>query len=138
MDLIWRPRQRASTSLATRPALTFAIRKSQFSNQAWVPSGGIGAPDLADEKPAGWKSGGAKVHRVARVPEKETETYFNELLIEVNLSFRFVPRPLTAAMMASEIPAAISPYSIAVAPDSSDKKLNKVRFNTASFRFPGW
>jgi|SRR4051794_19199469 len=35
-------------------------------------------------------------------------------------------------MMASEIPAAIGPYSIAVAPDSSDKKLNKMRFNTAS------
>jgi hypothetical protein len=63
---------------------------------------------------------------------KETETYFSELLIEENLSFRFDPRPLTTAMMANAIPAAIRPYSIAVAPDSSDKKLNKVRFNTAS------
>jgi hypothetical protein len=30
------------------------------------------------------------------------------------------------------MPAAIRPYSIAVAPDSSDKKFNKVRFNSAS------
>ena len=57
------------------------------------------------------------------VRRKLTETYFSELLIEVNFSFRVVPRPLTAAMMASEIPAAIRPYSMAVAPDSSEKKL---------------
>ncbi len=68
-------------------------------------------------------------------PEKETGTYFSEVLIEVNLSLRFVPRPLTTAIMASAIPAAISPYSIAVAPDSSDKKFNMVRFNTASLGF---
>lgn len=35
----------------------------------------------------------------------------------VKLAFNVEPRPLTAAMMASEIPAAIRPYSIAVAPD---------------------
>ena len=58
--------------------------------------------------------------------------YFNELLIEVNLSLRLVPRPLTAAIMANEIPAAISPYSIAVAPDSSDKNFKKIRCNYAS------
>jgi hypothetical protein len=70
-------------------------------------------------------------------PEKETETYFSELLILVNWVLRFDPRPLTTAMMASAIPAAIRPYSIAVAPDSLEKKINKVRFNTASFRFSG-
>ena len=70
-------------------------------------------------------------------PEKETETYFNEPLILVNWVLRFDPRPLTTAMMASAIPAAIRPYSIAVAPDSLEKKFNKVRFNTASFRFSG-
>jgi len=50
-------------------------------------------------------------------PEKGTEAYFNAVLIDVNLSLRFVPRPFTTAMIASEIPAAIRPYSIAVAPD---------------------
>jgi hypothetical protein len=57
--------------------------------------------------------------------------------MSVNLVLRFVPRPLTTAIMASEMPAAIKPYSMAVAPDSSEKKLNKVRFNTASTRFSG-
>src|ERR1700727_1714776 len=45
--------------------------------------------------------------------------YFSELLIDVNLVFRLVPRPLTTAMIASAMPAAIRPYSIAVAPLSS-------------------
>ena len=54
----------------------------------------------------------------ARLLEQETgRTYFSEVLIEVNLSFSVVPRPFTTAIIASEIPAAISPYSIAVAPD---------------------
>ena len=35
-------------------------------------------------------------------------------------------------MIASEMPAAIKPYSIAVAPDSSDKKFKTVRFNSTS------
>src|SRR5579871_5588065 len=43
--------------------------------------------------------------------------YFSELLIEVNLAFRLVPRPFTTAMIASEMPAAMRPYSMAVAPD---------------------
>jgi hypothetical protein len=37
----------------------------------------------------------------------------------VNVPFRVTPRPLTATMIATDIPAAISPYSIAVAPDAS-------------------
>ena len=43
--------------------------------------------------------------------------YFSEELIEEKLVFNVEPRPLTAAIMASAIPAAIRPYSIAVAPD---------------------
>ena len=54
----------------------------------------------------------------ARLLEKETgRTYFSEELIDVNLSLRLVPRPFTTAIIASAMPAAISPYSIAVAPD---------------------
>jgi hypothetical protein len=52
--------------------------------------------------------------------------------MSVNLVFRLAPRPFTIAMIASEMPAAIRPYSIAVVPDSSDKKLKTVRFNFAS------
>ena len=51
----------------------------------------------------------------------------------MKLVLRLVPRPLTAAIIASAIPAAIRPYSIAVAPDSSVKKRKKVRFNPASY-----
>jgi hypothetical protein len=53
--------------------------------------------------------------------------YFSEVLIELNLVLRFEPRPLTATMIAIEIPAAIRPYSMAVAPVSSDKNFNKAR-----------
>jgi hypothetical protein len=49
--------------------------------------------------------------------------YFNESLIEVNLVFSFGPRPFTTAMIANAIPAAINPYSIAVAPDWSAQNL---------------
>jgi hypothetical protein len=55
------------------------------------------------------------------------DVYFREVLIESNLVLRFEPRPLTTAMIASEIPAAIKPYSMAVAPDSSDKNFKNVR-----------
>lgn len=42
--------------------------------------------------------------------------YFNEVLIVVKVLLRVVPKPFTAAMIASAMPAAIRPYSIAVAP----------------------
>ena len=57
----------------------------------------------------------------ARTLRKRGGRYFSELLIEVNWVLRVVPRPLTTAMIASAIPAAMRPYSIAVAPASSDK-----------------
>jgi hypothetical protein len=40
----------------------------------------------------------------------------------VKVVVRLVPRVLTAAMIATEMPAAIRPYSIAVAPQSSFRK----------------
>ena len=51
-----------------------------------------------------------------------TTAYFSDELIDENLELRLVPRPFTAAMIASEMPAAIRPYSMAVAPDSSYTK----------------
>ena len=39
--------------------------------------------------------------------------YFSELLIAPNMVFRLLPRPLTAARIAIEMPAAIRPFSIA-------------------------
>jgi hypothetical protein len=67
------------------------------------------------------------------LPEKETGgIHFSEVLIEVKLLLRLEPRPFTTAIIASAIPAAIRPYSIAVAPDRSDKKFEKLRFKPAS------
>lgn len=64
--------------------------------------------------------------------------YFKELLIEANLSFIVVPSWLTTVMIASAIPAAIRPYSIAVAPDSSDQNFETIRFkDSPPFLFQG-
>src|ERR1700745_1284473 len=40
----------------------------------------------------------------------------------LNVPFNFEPRPFTTAMIATEMPAAMRPYSMAVAPDSSFTK----------------
>jgi hypothetical protein len=47
--------------------------------------------------------------------------YFNCVEIELKVVLSFVPKPFTTAMMAIETPAAIRPYSMAVAADSSLK-----------------
>jgi hypothetical protein len=61
--------------------------------------------------------------------------YFSELLIEVNLVLILVPSPFTTAMIANEMPAAIKPYSIAVAPDSSARNfLNMALIAMKSFQ----
>jgi hypothetical protein len=48
---------------------------------------------------------------------QHTNRYFSEVLMEVNLSFRLEPRPLTIAMIAREIP-----------PLSSARNFEKIRF----------
>ena len=48
------------------------------------------------------------------------------------MPLRLVPNPFTTAMMANAMPAAIRPYSIAVAPVVSDRKSRKCRFKAAS------
>ena len=58
--------------------------------------------------------------------------YLIEVEIDENWVFRLVPNPLTTAMMASAMPAAIRPYSIAVAPDSSEKNFQMCCFNFVS------
>src|SRR5438132_6465824 len=46
------------------------------------------------------------------------QVYFSAFCTLVKVPLRFVPTPCTATMMATEMPAAMRPYSIAVAPDS--------------------
>jgi hypothetical protein len=66
---------------------------------------------------------------VQRLAQSRT-AYFNEVLIDENLVLSFTPIPFTTAMIASEIPAAINPYSMAVAPDSSARNRRMVVSST--------
>jgi hypothetical protein len=59
--------------------------------------------------------------------------YFNELLIDENLVFNVVPIPSTAAMITNAMPVAIRQYSIAVAPDSSERNARTV-FMLSTYR----
>jgi hypothetical protein len=49
--------------------------------------------------------------------------HLSDVLILLKLDDSLVPRPLTVAMIATEMPAAIKPYSMAVAADSSARNL---------------
>ncbi len=66
--------------------------------------------------------GSSSVHRR---PALVCCVYLSDVLIAPNLVLRLPPMPFTAPMIASEIPAAIRPYSMAVAPDSSFRKRAK-------------
>ena len=66
------------------------------------------------------------------------KVYFKELSIDVNKPARLVPRPFTAAMITIEIPAAMSPYSIAVAPLSSRQKRKTKFFIVLPHLFVAW
>jgi hypothetical protein len=63
----------------------------------------------------------------------DRSSYFSELLMAVNLVFSLVPRPLMMLMIAKEMPAAIKPYSMAVAPVSSRKKFKSSRIEPLPF-----
>lgn len=70
------------------------------------------------------RSARAKTLREKRLfgrDERGEMRYFIDELIALNLPLIVEPSVFTAAMMASAMPAAISPYSIAVAPDSLDR-----------------
>jgi len=60
--------------------------------------------------------------------------YFSEVLIEPNFNFNDEPRLLTTAMIASAMPAAIRPYSIAVAAVSSARKRRMVCVASPEFQ----
>ena len=58
--------------------------------------------------------------------------YLSWVEMLVNLVFSELPRPFTTAMIATEIPAAIRPYSMAVAPETSFTKRTKRFFIESS------
>jgi predicted GNAT superfamily acetyltransferase len=68
-----------------------------------------------------------------------TRGYFSELFRDVNLVFSLAPMPFTTLMIAREMPAAIRPYSMAVAPVSSRKNFMSSRIEfPLSFQVPFW
>src|SRR4051812_23395769 len=61
------------------------------------------------------------------IPRQFCPAYFRLVEMVLKLVDSLVPTPCTAAMIASAMPAAIRPYSMAVAPDSSFTK-RAIRF----------
>ena len=87
------------------------------------------------------QKGRARMSGPTEIAVSETRFYGvvpSEVLMAVNLLLSPVPRLFTATMMASEMPAAIRPYSMAVAPDSSRKNFKRIDFIGSSFpKLPG-
>src|SRR5438445_12517088 len=61
--------------------------------------------------------------------------YLSAVETEVKVVFNLEPSPCTTAIIATEMPAAMRPYSMAVAPDSSLAKRRSV-FMCNSFPLP--
>ena len=74
-----------------------------------------------------------KSEKAPAVPEpfvfgSRPDAYLSAVCTLVKVVFSFEPRPCTTAMIATEMPAAMRPYSIAVAPEFVlHKALNQVR-----------
>src|SRR5258708_32700995 len=81
------------------------------------------APDRSGANP--WPFGN-RIRQTTKAPgfagaseAGSTVAYFSEVEIATKLLDSLLPTPLTAVMIAMAMPAAIRPYSMAVAPDSS-------------------
>jgi hypothetical protein len=78
----------------------------------------------------------AMLHIFVSFAPASSEGYFSAVWIFVKVVFNFEPRPTVTVMIATAMPAAIKPYSIAVAADSSRKNRTKWRRMTLSL-LPG-
>jgi|SRR6185369_10197766 len=72
---------------------------------------------VRNEKPRRKNSGRVELFTHSLRPHNGTRFHFSDVLIVLKLVLRAVPTLFTAVMIAIAIPAAIKPYSIAVAPD---------------------
>src|SRR5450432_1807680 len=73
-------------------------------------------------------------HRRAAVDARNG--YLSAVWTLPKVVFRFVPSPFTTAIIATAIPAAMSPYSMAVAPDSSlTKRLRRFDITSTYLTF---
>jgi hypothetical protein len=102
------------------------------ADSLWAFCENLSPNDLARQGDNSPDGRGLESSRMENRPRREMGggNYFKELLIEVNLSFMVVPRPFTTVMIASAMPAAIRPYSIAVAPESSVQNFKIMRFKS--------
>src|SRR6202161_34197 len=73
-----------------------------------------------------------------RSPLHDRAAYLSAVETLEKVFFRLVPRPWTTAMIATEIPAAMRPYSMAVAPDSSFTKRAKRVFMSWLLKVHTW
>jgi hypothetical protein len=90
-----------------------------------------GCGQTLDKSPAPeTKRPGARAPGLLRAPEMGR--YFSELLMVSKFELSLLPRPFTAVMIAIAMPAAIRPYSMAVAPDSSLTKDLMINFMAGS------
>ena len=71
-------------------------------------------------------------HNQWHVKIMRTLRYRTLVEIVLNVVLRAVPTAVTAVMITTAIKAAIRPYSIAVAPDSSSRNLRKIIIDPAS------
>jgi len=98
-------------SIATPAIVTFLIRKRW--RQCVMPLG---------ERPTQNKKGPNRSGARGCI---SCGAYLSAFWTLVNVALRFVPTFFTTVMIATEIPAAIRPYSIAVAPDSFFRNATK-------------
>jgi hypothetical protein len=93
-------------------------------------------PDASPIQPQAIRAVASEAESSAPYRIRTACRYFSDEFTELKTPFSVVPRPFTAAMIASEMPAAIRPYSIAVAADSSFQKQTNKRLISTSKETP--
>jgi hypothetical protein len=78
-------------------------------------------------RPIGSRVAGCKIEPTGR-------RYFTAVETDPNVVLRLVPTPFTTAIIATAMPDAMRPYSMAVAPDSSLRKAVNFRRITQALR----
>src|SRR5262244_3339367 len=83
--------------------------------------------DRGDGRDRGQKKGSSREAGALGKLADTDAAYLRPFCTVVNVPLRLVPTFFTTVMMATEMPAAMRPYSMAVAPDSSfTKRLTRV------------
>src|SRR5579863_10740685 len=116
----------------------YSENEDRHSAQAEKPVGYLAIPEGLDAvcNPAFLNATNERFGHRAKHPIIVFDYYLSADETDEKVVFSFVPRPCTTAMIATEMPAAISPYSMAVAAVSSLRKPTKKFFIASSFWSP--